>query len=213
MKKLICFILCVLMLIPTVSAAGEMELLVSQVSGKVGDTITIVGQVTNAPSCSSYRVIMTYDGSCLQALSGTKGSGKGFFDEIYPAGAGFHGCLDDRPLLHFRDAAGHTDHHSGLDQRIADDLFQKLGEHFFRHLIVGNDALTEGPHGDDIAGGPAQHVPGSRTYLKHLAGVLINGHHGRFPEDHTSTLAVPKSIPRSLDNLRFFSILSFLFLG
>ena len=60
MKKLICFILCVLMLIPTVSAAGEMELLVSQVSGKVGDTITIVGQVTNAPSCSSYRVIMTY---------------------------------------------------------------------------------------------------------------------------------------------------------
>ena len=52
-----------------------MELLVSQVSGKVGDTITIVGQVTNAPSCSSYRVIMTYDGSCLQALSGTKGSG------------------------------------------------------------------------------------------------------------------------------------------
>ncbi len=74
MKRILCIILAVLLLIPSAYAAGEnMTLTISQVQGEVGDTVTITGQVTNAPACTSFRVILTYDSACLKITGGSIG--------------------------------------------------------------------------------------------------------------------------------------------
>ena len=74
MKRILCIILAVLLLIPSAYAAGEnMSLTISQVQGEVGDTVTITGQVTNAPACTSFRVILTYDSACLKITGGSIG--------------------------------------------------------------------------------------------------------------------------------------------
>ncbi len=75
MKRILCVLLAILLLTPAVFAADPMTLSVSQVEGEVGDKVTVIGKVENAPSCASFRVILTYDNKCLKLLSGQKGSG------------------------------------------------------------------------------------------------------------------------------------------
>ena len=75
MKRILCILLAILLLTPAVFADNTMTLTLSQVEGEIGDKVTVVGKVENAPSCASYRVILTYDNTCLKPLSGKKGSG------------------------------------------------------------------------------------------------------------------------------------------
>ena len=74
MKRILCVILAVLLLTPAVFASGDnMKLTISQPEGEIGDTVTIVGEVKGAPACTSYRVIMTYDDTCLKITGGKSG--------------------------------------------------------------------------------------------------------------------------------------------
>lgn len=100
---------------------------------------------------------------------GSQRGGQGFFDQVDPACAGLHGGANHRPLLHLRDAAGHTDNDTGLEQSMAGRLPEKLRQHPLGHLIVGNHAPQQRPHRYHIAWSPAQHVPGRRANLQNFA--------------------------------------------
>ncbi|MBQ8600727.1 MAG: hypothetical protein IJ407_05065 [Clostridia bacterium] len=77
MKRILCIVLALLLLTPAVFAAESMklELTPSVNEAEIGDKVTYVGKVTGAPSCASFRVIATYDNTCLKLLSGSAGSG------------------------------------------------------------------------------------------------------------------------------------------
>lgn len=80
MKKILCTILMILLLTPAVFAAGEdMTFRLSDGAGMVGDTITLIGAVENAPDTASFRVIMTYDTAVLEPVEGKKLDTKGMF--------------------------------------------------------------------------------------------------------------------------------------
>ncbi len=92
------------------------------------------------------------NGNMIVDIGGADGSGHGLFDEVHPAGAGLLAGVNDGALFHLGDDAGDTDHHVGLEQAEAQSLFDKMLDHLFGHFVVGNDALTQGTHRDDVAG-------------------------------------------------------------
>lgn len=80
MKKFLCAVLTVLLLIPSAFAVGEdMTFRLSGGSGKVGDTVTLVASVEKAPQTASFRVFLAYDESVLQPIEGKKLDVKGMF--------------------------------------------------------------------------------------------------------------------------------------
>ncbi len=73
MKRILCFIMILLLLTPAAFAAEDkMTFRVESASGKVGDTVTVTGLVENAPVCASFRVILTYDNTVLEPVSAAK---------------------------------------------------------------------------------------------------------------------------------------------
>lgn len=67
MKRLLCFILVLLLLIPSAMADEQkMTFRLEDAKGNVGDTVTVIGSVENAPACASFRVIFTYDNKVLK---------------------------------------------------------------------------------------------------------------------------------------------------
>ena len=60
--------------------------------------------------------------------------------------------------------------------------------------MVGNNALPQRVHGNHVAGGPVQHVPGGRAYLKNLAGVPVHGNHAGLPDDQTLSVGIDQHI-------------------
>ena len=82
-------------------------------------------------------------------------------------GAGLHGSIDHRPLLHFSNAAGHTDNDPGLlAPRGGTALRKKQGKHPLGHLIVGDHPVLQRPHGHHIPRRPAHHIPGGGADLQ-----------------------------------------------
>lgn len=80
MKRVICFILVLLMLTPVALAAEDkMVFRLESASGQVGDTVTVTGLVENAPVCASFRVILTYDSTVLEPVEAKKLECSGLF--------------------------------------------------------------------------------------------------------------------------------------
>ena len=80
MKRFFCLILALLLLAPAAAADEEkMTFHLEGASGEIGDTVTIVGSVQNAPAVASFRVIMTYDDTVLEVQEGKKLDAKGMF--------------------------------------------------------------------------------------------------------------------------------------
>ena len=112
--------------------------------------------------------------------AGADGRGHRLLDQIHTAGARLDAGVHHGTLLDLGDAGGHTDDDAGLEQlEAAHHLVQELAEHTLGHVVVGDHALAQGADGHDVAGGTAQHGLGLGAHLKKLAGILVNGHHGR----------------------------------
>lgn len=81
MKRIICLILALLLLVPAAYAdeASDMVFHMESVTGEVGDTVTVMASVKNAPKCASFRIIFTYDDTVLQVVSGQKEKAAGLF--------------------------------------------------------------------------------------------------------------------------------------
>ncbi|MNL47838.1 hypothetical protein D3C87_1706470 [compost metagenome] len=58
------------------------------------------------------------------------------------------------------------------------DLLDEVLEHGLGHVEVGDDAVHQGPDGDDVAGGTAQHLLGLLADRERCAAVaLLDGDH------------------------------------
>ena len=80
MKRIICVILMFLLLTPAAFAAEQkMTFRMESVRGNVGDTVTVTGEVVNAPVCASFRVVLLYDSTVLEPVSASKVDCKGLF--------------------------------------------------------------------------------------------------------------------------------------
>lgn len=81
MKRFLCFILIMALLIPPTAAiepdSDPFFVHISSEFGDVEDEIVVTGYVRNAPVCASYRVIFTYDTKVLQPISGKNVDPKG----------------------------------------------------------------------------------------------------------------------------------------
>ena len=111
------------------------------------------------------------------------GRGHGLLDQMHPAASGLDARVHHGALLDLGDARGHADDHPGLEDHEARHLAEKFLEHTLRHVVVGDNALPQGPDGDDVAGGAAQHLAGGLAHLQQLPGVLVHSHHGGLVED------------------------------
>lgn len=80
MKRILSILLALLLLMPAAYADEEkMTFHLEGARGEVGDTVTVVGSVKNAPVCASFRVIMTYDEDVLEVVEGKKINSGGLF--------------------------------------------------------------------------------------------------------------------------------------
>ncbi len=79
MKKIICFVLALLLLCPTAFAAKDLTFSFSEAQGEVGDTVTIVASSKGAPLACSYKLVLVYDTKVLKPVKVTKLESEGFF--------------------------------------------------------------------------------------------------------------------------------------
>jgi hypothetical protein len=90
--------------------------------------------------------------------SGANGSGNRLFYNRNFAGSGLHRCVFNGLFLYFGNAAWHTDGYARFAEALASHRFlDEIFHHLFRHFIIRDNALTERPDSDNIAGGPAKH--------------------------------------------------------
>lgn len=91
MKRLICFFLCLLLVIPVASAEQTEAPFVLHITtsfGEIGEELVVKGVVENAPNCASYRVIFTYDPTLLEPVSAKN---------VDPKGMGIANCKSRWP--------------------------------------------------------------------------------------------------------------------
>ena len=74
---------------------------------------------------------------------------------------------------------------------------EHLRQHAGRELIVGDDAVLQRVHGDDIAGRAPEHVPRGRADLQHLAAVFIEGDDGRLAQHDAAPGRIDQHVGRA----------------
>ena len=81
-----------------------------------------------------------------------------------------------------------------------------MPEHRFGDLEVGDDAVFQRPHRDDICRGASEHALGFVADGEHFGSARLHRHDRGFAQDDALILdvnqgvAVPRSIPMSLEN-------------
>ena len=53
----------------------------------------------------------------------------------------------------------------------------KMPDHFFGDVKMGDHAVLHGPDGIDASGSPSQHLFGFLAYSLDFFGVCVDGHH------------------------------------
>src|SRR5437899_11041209 len=106
---------------------------------------------------------------------------------MLPAGSWTGACRDGGllhgPLLHPGDAGGDADHDPGLGEHPPlVHLLDEVAEHLLGDVEVGDHAVLEGPDGEDVAGGPADHPLGLRPDRQDGPGLGVDRHNRRLVE-------------------------------
>src|SRR5256885_12070064 len=111
-------------------------------------------------------------------------------DHVDLLGAGRLRGVAHRALLHFRDAARHAHDHLRLhaDQMAVDDRLQEEAQHLLGDVEIGDDAVLEGPHGEDAVRRAAQHALGLEADAFDFAAGFFDGDDGRLVEHDALTL-------------------------
>ena len=63
-------------------------------------------------------------------------------------------------------------------------------DHFLRHFIIGDDAVPQGTHSNDVARCTAQHLLGILTDGQNLAGGLVHRHNRRLAQNDALTFYI-----------------------
>src|SRR5690606_16180597 len=84
------------------------------------------------------------------------------------------------------DAGRHTDHHLRFEQptRTGKYFADEGLQHLLGEVVIGDDAITHRPHGDDVAGGAAEHAIGLFTDGFYLAGISNHSDNRGLPEEY-----------------------------
>jgi hypothetical protein len=89
-----------------------------------------------------------------------------------------------RPALHLRNFRRHADHDARANpQGAMRGAADEVGQHPLGGLEVRDDAVAERPDGDQIARGPADHVPRLAAHGFDPVQGRIERHDGRFVQD------------------------------
>ncbi len=76
-------------------------------------------------------------------------------------------------------------------------LLDEVGEHFFGHFEVGDDAVLHRLDGDHVARRAAQHFLGFLADRHDFAAVLIDGHDGGLVHHDAFALRVDQRVSRA----------------
>ena len=60
--------------------------------------------------------------------------------------------------------------------------------------MVRHDTVLQRVHSHHVAGGTAQHVPGSRADLQDFTGILVHSHNGRLPDHQALAVGIDQHI-------------------
>ena len=122
--------------------------------------------------------------------AGADGRSHRLLDEIDLPGTGLGAGVDDGTLFHLGDDGRHTDDHIGLEQTEAQHLMDEFLNHFLRHFIIGDDAVPQGTHSNDVARCTAQHFLGILTDGQDLAGGLVHRYNRRLAQNDALTFYI-----------------------
>ena len=126
------------------------------------------------------------------------GGGHGLGDGDHIACAGmergvFHGAFFD-----LGDAGGDGDDDAGVyAEGAVADLADEVAEHRLGDVEVGDDAVLHRADGGDVAWGAPEHAFGFVADSADLAGVGVDGDHGRFAHDDAFILRVNEGVGRA----------------
>jgi hypothetical protein len=118
-------------------------------------------------------------------------------------GSGRHGCIVNGPLLDFCNSGGDTDDDSRARYRdktllvcFTDEIFKhRLGD-----LELGDHAVSQGSHSDNVGWSPPDHFLGFRSDCLRFPGSFIDSHPRRFSDDDPLTTHVDERIGGSQVN-------------
>src|SRR5207249_11287262 len=93
-----------------------------------------------------------------------------FFDQINFPRTGMRGTFAHRALFHLSDSGGNRDHDSRSRVHTAAVVYfgNEMSQHRLRHFEVGNHAILQWAHRDDIRRRPAEHSPRLVTDRQHF---------------------------------------------
>ena len=109
--------------------------------------------------------------------------------------------LLDGALLHHRHARGDADHDArAKDNTASDHLLDKKAHHALGNVIVCDNAVTQRPDRNNIAGRTPDHLPRLLTNRQHLIRVAIHRDHRGFLENNPLALDKNEHIRRTKVN-------------
>ena len=121
-----------------------------------------------------------------------------FFDQINFARAGVRGRFAHGALFHFGDAGRDRDHHARPRPHPSVVHFRdEMAQHRLGHFEIGNDAVLQRPHRDDVAGRAPEHPFRFVADGQALWRAGLHRHHRGFAQDDALVLDVNKRVGRT----------------
>ena len=134
-------------------------------------------------------------GGLADGQARTDGSGHGLLDHRHLTGTSLQGSFPHGAALHLGHAGGNADDHAGAGEHaVAAGLLQEVLQHIGGDVKIGNDAVLQGAHCHDAAGGTADDGLCLAAHTAHLVGLGVHSHHRRLPHDDALALHIDQSI-------------------
>ena len=126
--------------------------------------------------------------------AGADGGRHRLLDELRVGRAGPPGRLGDGAPLDLGDGRRHADQHAGPVEPGHADALQQQPDHALGDVEVGDGAAAQRPHGDDVAGRAADHLPGLVAHGQHLAALAVEGDDRRLVQHDAPALGVHQGV-------------------
>ena len=121
--------------------------------------------------------------------------GHRFLDQVNLARAGMRGGFADGAFFDFGDARGNRDHHPGTGADAAVVHFRdEMAQHRLGHFEIGDDAVLERSHGNDVGRRAAEHAFRLVADGQHLGSAGLHRYNGRFAQNDTLILDVNEGV-------------------
>ena len=125
----------------------------------------------------------------------TDGSSHGLLNHRHLTGTGLQGSFAHSAALHLGNAGGDADDHPGTGEHtVAAGLFEEVLQHICGDVEISDDAVLQGTHRHDAAGGTADDSLCLAAHAAHLIGLGVHRHDRGLAHDDALALHVDQSI-------------------